>query len=89
VCKGFSVGTTPGFLKSDDIWLLLLNDISNEWKPIFSSCKNIVTEDTYFNVVLQVPFLDQNYYIIVDIVPRCLLLNGKLPLLPVNSRPFQ
>jgi len=46
VCKSFSVGTTPGFLKSDDIWLLLLNDVSNEWKPIFSSSKNIVTEDT-------------------------------------------
>ena len=44
MCKGFSVGATPGFLKSDDIWLLLLNDAGNEWKPIFSSSKNIVTE---------------------------------------------
>ncbi len=40
------LNSTPGFLKSDDIWLLLLNDVSNEWKPIFSSSKNIVTEDT-------------------------------------------
>jgi len=45
VRKDFSVGATPGFLKSDNIRLLLLNNAGNEWKPIFSSSKNIVTKD--------------------------------------------
>lgn len=46
VCQRFYIGTASGFLESDNTRLLLANEAGNKGKPLFPSCKNIVTEET-------------------------------------------